>query len=118
MAGFPAVYFGRIYPMMLVQMWLATAVSQAWSAWSKTLVQAYTALWAAGLIFYAFSGTQAALGTVSPALRWMADINYWRWCLQFVVSVGLSRVLPGKLNSDDFSSFIVLRSGKSCATTS
>jgi len=73
--------------MMLIQMWLATAVSQAWSAWSKTLVQAYTALWAAGLIFYAFSGTQAALGTVSPALRWMADINYWRWCLQFVVSI-------------------------------
>ncbi|KAI9009267.1 P-loop containing nucleoside triphosphate hydrolase protein, partial [Hyaloraphidium curvatum] len=88
MAGFEAQYFGPIYPMMLVQMWLATAVSQAWSSWCKTLVQAYTALWAAGLIFYAFSGTQAALGTVSPALRWMADINYWRWCLQYVVSMG------------------------------
>ncbi len=86
MAGFESKYFGAIYPMMLVQMWLATSVAQAWSAWSKTLVQAYTALWAAGLIFYAFSGTQAPLGTVSPALRWMADINYWRWCLQFVVS--------------------------------
>lgn len=86
-AGFETRYFGPIYPMMLIQMWLATAVSQAWSAWSKTLVQAYTALWAAGLIFYAFSGTQAALGTVSPALRWMADINYWRWCLQYVVGV-------------------------------
>ncbi|KAI9007676.1 hypothetical protein DFJ74DRAFT_773213 [Hyaloraphidium curvatum] len=85
MAGFEAKYFGLIYPMMLLQMWLATAVSQAWSAWCKTLVQAYTALWAAGLIFYAFSGTQAALGTVSPALRWLADINYWRWCLQFVI---------------------------------
>ncbi len=71
---------------MFVQFWLAVAVSQAWSSWCKTLVQAYTALWAAGLIFYAFSGTQAPLGTVSPGLRWLADVNYWRWCLQFIVS--------------------------------
>ncbi|KAI9009270.1 hypothetical protein DFJ74DRAFT_711544 [Hyaloraphidium curvatum] len=85
MAGFATGDFGKIYPMMLVQMWLATAVSQAWSAWSKSLVQTYTALWAAGLIFYAFSGTQAALGTLSPGLRWIADINYWRWTLQFVI---------------------------------
>ena len=76
MAGFEAQFFGPVYPMLLVQMWLATAVAQAWSAWSKTLVQAYTALWASGLIFFAFSGGQAALGNVSPALRWIADINY------------------------------------------
>jgi hypothetical protein len=77
--------FGRIYPMMLLQFWLATAVAQAWSAWCKTLVQAYTALWAAGLIFWAFSGVQGPLNNITPALRWIADINYWRWCLQYVV---------------------------------
>ncbi|KAI9008475.1 P-loop containing nucleoside triphosphate hydrolase protein [Hyaloraphidium curvatum] len=87
MAGFPWAPFGHVYAMMLVQFWLATAVAQAWSAWCRTLVQAYTALWAAALIFYAFSGAMVPLGTVSPALRWLADVNYWRWCLQYVVSV-------------------------------
>lgn len=82
MANFDWVYFGPVYPMMFVQFWLATAVAQAWSSWCKTLVQAFTALWAAGLIFYAFSGSQAPLGVVSAGLRWLADINYWRWCLQ------------------------------------
>ncbi|KAI9027005.1 hypothetical protein DFJ74DRAFT_766323 [Hyaloraphidium curvatum] len=76
--------FGRIYPMMFLQFWLATAVAQAWSAWSKTLVQAYTALWAAGLIFWIFCGVQAPLDTMSPGLRWIADVNYWRWCLMYV----------------------------------
>jgi hypothetical protein len=76
MAAFDPQYFGTVYAMMFLQFWLATAVSQAWASWCKTLVQAYTALWASGLIFYAFSGTQAPLGTVSPGLRWLADINY------------------------------------------
>jgi hypothetical protein len=98
--------------MMLVQMWLATSVAQAWSAWSKTLVQAYTALWAAGLIFYAFSGTQAPLGTVSPALRWMADINYWRWCLQFVVGIR-SEVASTFDRTSDGIALVLCRSGKS-----
>ena len=86
MGGFPWSAFGPTYPMMYLMFWLATSISQAWSAWCKTLMQAYTALWAAGMIFYAFSGAQAPLGVVSPALRWMADVNYWRWCLQYVVS--------------------------------
>lgn len=83
--------FGRIYPMMLLQFWLATAVAQAWSSWCKTLVQAYTALWAAGLIFWAFSGVQGPLNNITPALRWISDVNYWRWCLQYVVSVWLDQ---------------------------
>ncbi|KAI9024561.1 hypothetical protein DFJ74DRAFT_767128 [Hyaloraphidium curvatum] len=85
MAGFSWEPFGNVYAMMFLQFWLATAISQAWSAWCKTLVQAFTALWAAGLIFYAFSGAQAPLNIVTPALRWLADINYWRWCLQYVI---------------------------------
>ncbi|KXS21192.1 P-loop containing nucleoside triphosphate hydrolase protein [Gonapodya prolifera JEL478] len=82
--GFPTSSFGPTFGMMIVQVWLATTVSQAWSAWSKTLFQAYTALWAGGLIFYAFSGTQADLNTVQPWIRWMADINYWRWSQQYI----------------------------------
>jgi hypothetical protein len=87
MAGFPWDSFGKVYAMMFVQFWLSTAVSQAWAAWCKTLVQAYTALWAFALVFYAFSGAVVPLGTLSPALRWLADINYWRWCLQYVVGI-------------------------------
>lgn len=85
MAGYEWKFFGEVWPMMFVQFWLATSVAQAWSAWCKTLVQAFTALWAAGIIFYAFSGAQAPLGIISPALRWIADINYWRWSLQFII---------------------------------
>ncbi|KAJ3338504.1 ABC transporter G member 22 [Gonapodya sp. JEL0774] len=82
--GFPSSSFGPTFAMMLVQMGLATTVSQSISAWSKTLFQAYTGLWAVGLIFYAFSGTQADLNTVQPWIRWMADINYWRWSQQYI----------------------------------
>ncbi len=87
MAGFDSKYFGQIYPIMLLQFWLVTAITQAVSAWSKTLVQAYTALWASTLVFFVFSGAQAPLGALTPSLRWIADVNPWRWCLQFVVSV-------------------------------
>ncbi|KAI9006388.1 P-loop containing nucleoside triphosphate hydrolase protein, partial [Hyaloraphidium curvatum] len=100
MAGLPTSAFGAIYPMLLLQAFLAVAVVQAWSSWSKTLVQAFTALWASGLVFYAFSGAQAPLADVSNGLRWIADINHWRWCSQFVVSIeGTSRVASSLLTS-------------------
>ncbi|KXS20281.1 P-loop containing nucleoside triphosphate hydrolase protein [Gonapodya prolifera JEL478] len=82
--GFPSSKFGPVFGMLFVQMLLATCVAQAWSAWSKTLFQAYTALWAAGLVFYAFSGAQADLNTIAVWIRWMADVNYWRWAQQYI----------------------------------
>jgi len=87
MEGMPANKFGLTYCMMLVQMWVSTAVAQGWSAWCKTLIQAYTVLWAAGLIFFAFSGAVAAFESFSSGLLWLTDVNYWRWTYQYVLYV-------------------------------
>ncbi|TPX37233.1 hypothetical protein SmJEL517_g00987 [Synchytrium microbalum] len=85
MEGMPANKFGLTYAMMFVQMWVSTAVAQGWSAWCKTLIQAYTVLWAAGLIFFAFSGAVAPFGSFSQGLLWLTDVNYWRWTYQYVL---------------------------------
>ncbi|TPX37078.1 hypothetical protein SmJEL517_g00983 [Synchytrium microbalum] len=85
MEGMPANKFGLTYAMMFVQMWVSTAVARGWSAWCKTLIQAYTVLWAAGLIFFAFSGAVAPFGAFSQGLLWLTDVNYWRWTYQYVL---------------------------------
>ncbi|TPX31121.1 hypothetical protein SmJEL517_g05455 [Synchytrium microbalum] len=85
MQGMPANKFGLTFAMMFVGMWVSTAVAQGWSAWCKTLIQAYTVLWAAGLVFFAFSGAVAPFGSFSAGLLWLTDVNYWRWTYQYVL---------------------------------
>ncbi|TPX32918.1 hypothetical protein SmJEL517_g04082 [Synchytrium microbalum] len=85
MQGMPSEKFGIVYGMMFLGMWLSTAVAQGMSAWCKTLIQAYTVLWASNLIFFAFSGAVAPLAALSNGLKWLTDVNYWRWSFQYVL---------------------------------
>ncbi|TPX32375.1 hypothetical protein SmJEL517_g04537 [Synchytrium microbalum] len=85
MAQLNPTYFGLFIAMLIMQSWISTASTQMISAWSKTLVQAYTALISYGLVLFLFSGGQSGNQQLSPVLAWIPYISYWRWTVQYLL---------------------------------
>ncbi|KAJ3098867.1 hypothetical protein HDU97_003680 [Phlyctochytrium planicorne] len=108
MSNLSAATFDKYLLTLIFQSLISVSVAQFISAWSKTLMQAYSALVAYGLFNFVFSGVQANLSRLgNPFLTGLTYVDYWRYTItylianqlkEFKIQCKVNEMIPVKMN--------------------
>ncbi|KAJ3410150.1 hypothetical protein HDV05_004054, partial [Chytridiales sp. JEL 0842] len=83
--------YGQFIALLLLQTLISISVSQLMGCWCQTLMQAYSALVAYGIVCFVFSGTQANLDLLANGfLIFVSRIVYWRYTITYLLKLQMT----------------------------